>query len=59
LTHEPDGGAVDVLGPAGANEDGIGRGHDWVTVAFSREGPVMARFGLRDGPDEREILRYA
>jgi len=35
LAHEPDWGAVDGLGPAGANEDGIGGGHERITVAFS------------------------
>jgi len=34
LAHEPDGSALDGLGFAGANEDGIGRGHEPITVAF-------------------------
>jgi len=38
LSHEPDGSAVDGLGSAGANEDGIGRGHERITVAFSEMG---------------------
>jgi hypothetical protein len=36
LAHEPDGSAVDGLGFAGANEDGIGRGHEPITVALLR-----------------------
>jgi len=36
LAHEPDGSAVDRLGLAGTNEDGIRGGHEPFTVAFSR-----------------------
>src|SRR5258708_2097052 len=34
LAHEPDGSALDGLGFAGANEDGIGRRHEPTTLAF-------------------------
>ena len=34
LPHEPDGSAIDGLGFAGANEEGIRRGHEPITVAF-------------------------
>src|SRR5580700_11189843 len=34
LAHEPDGSALDGLGFTGANEDGIGRRHEPITVAF-------------------------
>src|SRR5713226_6386117 len=37
LAHEPDWSAVDGLGFAGANEDGIGRGHEPTTLAFLAE----------------------
>jgi hypothetical protein len=36
LAHKPNGSAVDRLGLAGANEEGIGRGHKPFTVAFVR-----------------------
>ena len=36
LAHEPDGSSIDGLGLAGANEDGIGRGHEPITLAFLR-----------------------
>ena len=34
LAHEPDGSSLDGLGFAGANEDGIGRRHEPITLAF-------------------------
>jgi hypothetical protein len=47
LAHEPDGSSIDGLGFAGANEDGIRRGHDWVrwTDYFS----IFARGSGRRG----------
>ena len=45
LAHEPDGSAVDGLGLAGANEEGIGRRHELVTVAFLRGLGLKGRKG--------------
>ena len=44
LTHEPDGSTLDRLRFAGANKDGVGRGHERTTVAFLDE-PRQGRHG--------------
>jgi len=62
LAHEPHGSAIDRLGFAGANEDGIGSGHEAINVAFLRVACALASGScarLRMGNPERLRRRTA
>ncbi len=59
LTHEPDRSSLGGLGLAGANEDGIGRGHDWMrwTDYFSIFAREARAAELLCETNEEEIFR--
>ena len=56
LAHEPDGGAVDGLGLAGANKVGIWGRHEVMNLAFFRTGRLLLQ-ELGQYRTERSTLR--